>query len=110
MRTGSSALRRRAVLMTGGAATLALGTFAGFAAAAPSAFAASAHTVWVTPHQLKNPPTAHLHKGQFDVINQGDGTGSVALVAGPASSPNGQGSLQMQTAGGGSHWSVYTDN
>ena len=49
-------------------------------------------------------PTA----GQFFVDNEGDGTGAVSIVSNGQTSA--QGSLQMSTAGTGSHWQVVTDD
>ncbi len=47
-------------------------------------------------------------QGQFVVVNNGDGTGTVSDVSnGPTAQ---QGSLQMTTTGTGSHWSVFNED
>jgi len=56
----------------------------------------------VIPADLINYPSVPS-SGQFNVINEGDGSGGVATVTGPAPVP---GSLRLTVAGTGSHWSV----
>lgn len=109
MRRRFSSLCLRTPLLVSSALALMLGTLAGFAASAPSA-SATTTTVVVNQSDLISPPVASPAPGQFDVINQGDSTGSVSLVTGPGSAPNGVGSLQLSTTDSGSHWSVYTDD
>ena len=106
-----SSLRRRISRASGVCALVSAG-LSFLVAGAAAANASSPLTVIVTPGQLLNPPTAAPGAGQFDVIDQtgGTGGGSVGLVSGPGTSPNGSGSLQMETASGSSHWSVYTND
>ncbi len=72
---------------------------------ASDAGATTTTTVVVGPSELiSTPPTG---PGQFVAIDNGDGSGSVGLVAGPGVPPLGVGSLQLSTTGTGSHWTVY---
>ncbi len=60
--------------------------------------------VTVTPSDLVSTPST---SGQFVVINNGDGTGSVSIADGPGTPPLGLSSLTMSTVDTGSHWTVY---
>lgn len=102
IRSTSSWLQHVAAVV--GAAGL-VGGLVGAGVAAPPAFAAlGGGTVAVTAGDLVTGTPA---SGQFQVQDNGDGSGGVSVVAGPGVSPNGIGSLQLSTTGSGSHWSVF---
>ncbi len=68
------------------------------------AAASTSTTVVVTSTDLV---TGTPSPGQFVVINQSGGSGSVGMVFGPGTPPLGLGSLQLTVIGSGDHWSVY---
>lgn len=97
---------RRALKLSFSAA-LAVGALAGVALASPAVAGADPVPVIVTSADLITPPSLPS-PGQFEVINEGDGTGGVSVVSsGPTPS---QGSLQLTTTGTGSHWSVFNED
>ncbi len=57
----------------------------------------------VIPADLITYPALPTSAGQFNVINEGDGSGGVSLVNGPGTS---LGSLQLTVTSTGSHWAV----
>lgn len=74
--------------------------------AMPSIASAQPTTVIVNPSDLILPP-AIPSTGQFEVLNQSGGQGTVGIVSGPATPPAGTGSLQLTVTGPADHWSVY---
>ena len=76
----------------------------GLSVAIPSVASASTTTMTVSSADLV---TGSPAPGQFVVTNQSGGLGGVGLVFGPATPPNGKGSLQMTVTGTADHWSVY---
>lgn len=92
-------MRRIVSVLAGAALVLAMSV------AIPSlASASTSTTVVVTSTDLV---TGTPSPGQFKVINQGGGGGSVGMVFGPGTPPLGLGSLQLSTTGTTDHWSVY---
>ncbi len=76
------------------------------ASSSPAGLSASQLAVVTSADLIPYPGTPS--QGQFEVINNGDGTGAVSDVSnGPTAS---QGSLQMTTTGSGSHWSVFNED
>lgn len=91
---------RRLVVAGAGAIiamTIVVGTSPAWAATPPTNY------VPVTSADLIAPPATPA-AGQFAVVNEGDGSGGVTTVTGPAPA---KGSLQLTVSGTGSHWGVF---
>ena len=101
LQTERDVFMRRAIAVGAGAiiaVTMGLG-------AAPAAWAGGPPTTYVpvTSADLITPPATPA-PGQFAAVNEGDGSGGVTMVTGPAPA---SGSLQLTVSGTGSHWGVF---
>jgi hypothetical protein len=93
-------MRRITAAVAASAVALAMGL------STSPAWAGSPSTTFV-PVTSADLTTGTPGAGQFNVINEGDGSGGVTTTTGPGSA---RGSLQLTVTGTGSHWSVYNDD
>jgi len=95
----------RRVIAAGAGAVVALTM--GVGTTSP-AWAATPPTTYVpvTSADLITPPV-NPAAGQFALVDEGDGSGGVTTVTGPAPA---KGSLQLTVSGTGSHWAVFNSD